>query len=52
MWGREEGDGRLGFGLGRGLNEGGGFSVFLKVKVLLVFVVFVFCGGFFIMVFI
>ncbi|KFK27849.1 hypothetical protein AALP_AA8G437700 [Arabis alpina] len=49
MWGREEGDGRLGLGLGRGPNEGGGLSVPSKVKALTVPVASVSCGGFFTM---
>ncbi|KAG7613737.1 Regulator of chromosome condensation RCC1 [Arabidopsis suecica] len=49
MWGREEGDGRLGLGPGRGPNEGGGFSVPSKVKALTVPVASVSCGGFFTM---
>lgn len=49
MWGREEGDGRLGLGPGRGPNEGGGLSVPSKVKALSVPVASVTCGGFFTM---
>ena len=49
MWGREEGDGRLGLGPGRGPNEGGGLSVPSKVKALSVPVASVSCGGFFTM---
>lgn len=49
MWGREEGDGRLGLGPGRGPNEGGGLSVPSKVKALTVPVASVSCGGFFTM---
>ncbi|KAJ0028525.1 hypothetical protein Pint_36686 [Pistacia integerrima] len=33
-WGRDEGDGRLGLGLGGGPNEGGGLSILSKVKAL------------------
>ncbi|KAJ0087646.1 hypothetical protein Patl1_33116 [Pistacia atlantica] len=46
-WGRDEGDGRLGLGPGRGPNEGGGFSIPSKVKALPVSVAAVSCGGFF-----
>ncbi|EEF52816.1 guanine nucleotide exchange factor P532, putative [Ricinus communis] len=46
-WGRDEGDGRLGLGPGRGPNEGGGLSIPSKVKALTVPVAAVFCGGFF-----
>ncbi|KAI3853341.1 hypothetical protein MKX03_021895 [Papaver bracteatum] len=46
-WGRDEGDGRLGFGPGRGPNEGGGLSIPSKVKGLSVPVAAVSCGGFF-----
>ncbi|XP_010522423.1 PREDICTED: ultraviolet-B receptor UVR8 [Tarenaya hassleriana] len=49
MWGREEGDGRLGLGPGRGPNEGGGLSIPSKVKALTVPVAAVSCGGFFTM---
>ncbi|KAF3445059.1 hypothetical protein FNV43_RR14752 [Rhamnella rubrinervis] len=49
-WGRDEGDGRLGLGPGRGPNEGGGLSVPSKVKALTVPVAAVSCGGFFTMV--
>ncbi|VVB17538.1 unnamed protein product [Arabis nemorensis] len=49
MWGREEGDGRLGLGPGRGPNEGGGLSVPSKVKALKVPLASVSCGGFFTM---
>ncbi|KAI5590336.1 hypothetical protein BDE02_04G000300 [Populus trichocarpa] len=48
-WGREEGDGRLGLGPGRGPNEGGGLSIPCKVKTLPVPVATVSCGGFFTM---
>ncbi|KAJ4833183.1 RCC1 domain-containing protein rug3, mitochondrial [Turnera subulata] len=46
-WGRDEGDGRLGLGPGRGPNEGGGLSIPSKVKGLTVPVAAVYCGGFF-----
>lgn len=46
-WGRDEGDGRLGLGPGRGPNEGGGFSIPSEVKALPVPVAAVSCGGFF-----
>ncbi|PON38742.1 Regulator of chromosome condensation 1/beta-lactamase-inhibitor protein II [Parasponia andersonii] len=49
-WGRDEGDGRLGLGPGRGPNEGGGRSIPSKVKALPVPVAAVSCGGFFTMV--
>ncbi|CAI9096909.1 OLC1v1033170C2 [Oldenlandia corymbosa var. corymbosa] len=45
-WGRDEGDGRLGLGPGRGPNETGGLSVPTKVKALPVAVAAVSCGGF------
>ncbi|KAJ0088314.1 hypothetical protein Patl1_33103 [Pistacia atlantica] len=45
--GRDEGDGRLGLGPGRGPNEGGGLSIPSKVKALPVPVAAVSCGGFF-----
>ncbi|MFQ6625618.1 hypothetical protein Gotur_005697 [Gossypium turneri] len=48
-WGREEGDGRLGLGPGRGPNEGGGLSIPSKVKELPTPVAAVSCGGFFTM---
>ncbi|GAB2241001.1 hypothetical protein Droror1_Dr00021519 [Drosera rotundifolia] len=48
-WGREEGDGRLGLGPGRGPDQAGGLSVPTKVKVLPVPVAAVSCGGFFTM---
>ncbi|KAJ4980383.1 hypothetical protein NE237_031220 [Protea cynaroides] len=50
MWGREEGDGRLGLGASRGPNEGGALSIPSKVKALPVPVAAVSCGGFFTMV--
>lgn len=46
-WGRDEGDGRLGLGPGRGPNEGGGLSIPSQVKALPVPVAAVSCGGFF-----
>lgn len=46
-WGREEGDGRLGLGPGRGPDQAGGLSVPCKVKALPVPVSSVSCGGFF-----
>ncbi|KAF2302277.1 hypothetical protein GH714_033961 [Hevea brasiliensis] len=49
-WGRDEGDGRLGLGPGRGPNEGGGLSIPSKVNALPVPVAAVSCGGFFTMV--
>ncbi|XP_047334494.1 RCC1 domain-containing protein RUG3, mitochondrial [Impatiens glandulifera] len=48
-WGREEGDGRLGLGPGRGPDQTGGLSVPSKVKALPVPVAAVSCGGFFTM---
>ncbi|CAN1180018.1 RCC1 domain-containing protein RUG3, mitochondrial [Linum perenne] len=48
-WGRDEGDGRLGLGPGRGPNEAGGLSIPCKVKGLPVPVAAVCCGGFFTM---
>lgn len=48
-WGRDEGDGRLGLGPGRGPNEAGGLSIPSKVKALPVSAVAVSCGGFFTM---
>ncbi|KAA8526176.1 hypothetical protein F0562_008085 [Nyssa sinensis] len=48
-WGRDEGDGRLGLGPGRGPNEAGGLSIPCKVKALPVPVAAVSCGGFFTM---
>lgn len=48
-WGRDEGDGRLGLGPGRGPNEGGGLSIPSRVKTLPVPVAAVSCGGFFTM---
>ncbi|KAJ8444282.1 hypothetical protein Cgig2_029695 [Carnegiea gigantea] len=46
-WGREEGDGRLGLGPGRGPDQAGGLSIPCKVKALPVPVDAVACGGFF-----
>lgn len=48
-WGREEGDGRLGLGPGRGPDQAGGLSIPSKVKALPVPVAAVSCGGFFTM---
>ncbi|KAL9241699.1 hypothetical protein vseg_015777 [Gypsophila vaccaria] len=48
-WGREEGDGRLGLGPGRGPDQAGGLSTPGKVKALPVPVAAVACGGFFTM---
>ncbi|KAF3672272.1 putative F-box/kelch-repeat protein-like isoform X1 [Capsicum annuum] len=48
-WGRDEGDGRLGLGPGRGPNEAGGLSIPSKVKSLPASVAAVSCGGFFTM---
>lgn len=48
-WGREEGDGRLGLGPGRGPDQAGGLSVPCKVEALPVPVAAVACGGFFTM---
>lgn len=48
-WGRDEGDGRLALGPGRGPNEGGGLSIPSKVKELPTPVAAVSCGGFFTM---
>ncbi|KAF5480430.1 hypothetical protein F2P56_001180 [Juglans regia] len=48
-WGRDEGDGRLGLGPGRGPNEGGGLSIPTKIKELPMPVTAVSCGGFFTM---
>ncbi|VFR00214.1 unnamed protein product [Cuscuta campestris] len=47
VWGRDEGDGRLGFGPHRGPNEAGGLSIPSKVESLPVRVAAVSCGGFF-----
>ncbi|XP_031740192.1 RCC1 domain-containing protein RUG3, mitochondrial isoform X1 [Cucumis sativus] len=48
-WGRDEGDGRLGLGPGRGPNEGGGLSIPCRVRALPAPVAAVSCGGFFTM---
>lgn len=48
-WGRDEGDGRLGLGPGRGPNEGGGYSIPTRVQELPVPAAAVCCGGFFTM---
>ncbi|KAL6561461.1 RCC1 domain-containing protein rug3, mitochondrial [Orobanche minor] len=49
IWGRDEGDGRLGLGPGRGPDHAGGNSLPSQVKALLVPVAAVSCGGFFTM---
>lgn len=49
-WGRDEGEGRLGLGPGRGPNEGGGLSIPSEVKALTMPMAAVSCGGFFTMV--
>ncbi|KAL3518854.1 hypothetical protein ACH5RR_021443 [Cinchona calisaya] len=49
IWGRDEGDGRLGLGPGCGPNEAGGLSIPSKVRALPVPVAAVSCGGFFTM---
>ncbi|XP_027078647.2 RCC1 domain-containing protein RUG3, mitochondrial isoform X2 [Coffea arabica] len=49
IWGRDEGDGRLGLGPGRGPNEAGGLSIPSKVRALPMPVAAVSCGGFFTM---
>lgn len=49
MWGRDEGDGRLGLGPAPGPNEGGGLSIPFRVKALTSPVAAVSCGGFFTM---
>ncbi|GAB4836672.1 hypothetical protein Ancab_001583 [Ancistrocladus abbreviatus] len=48
-WGRDEGDGRLGLGPGRGPDQAGGLSIPSHVKALSVPVAAVSCGGFFTM---
>lgn len=48
-WGRDEGEGRLGLGPGRGPDQAGGLSIPSKVKALPVPVAAVSCGGFFTM---
>ncbi|KAK4429184.1 RCC1 domain-containing protein RUG3, mitochondrial [Sesamum alatum] len=49
IWGRDEGDGRLGLGPGRGPDHAGGNSTPSEVKALPVPVVAASCGGFFTM---
>ncbi|CAA2981085.1 Hypothetical predicted protein [Olea europaea subsp. europaea] len=49
IWGRDEGDGRLGLGPSRGPDQAGGLSIPFEVKALPVPVVAVSCGGFFTM---
>lgn len=49
IWGREEGDGRLGLGPGRGPDHAGGLSIPCKVKELPCPIAAVSCGGFFTM---
>lgn len=49
IWGRDEGDGRLGLGPGRGPDHAGGLSIPSKVKELPYPVGAVSCGGFFTM---
>ncbi|KAK2413943.1 Regulator of chromosome condensation (RCC1) family protein [Trifolium repens] len=49
IWGREEGEGRLGLGPGRGPDHAGGLSIPCKVKELPFPVAAVSCGGFFTM---
>ncbi|KAL1359687.1 hypothetical protein HN51_005013 [Arachis hypogaea] len=49
IWGRDEGDGRLGLGPGRGPDHAGGLSIPSKVKELPVPIAAVSCGGFFTM---
>ncbi|XP_051136090.1 RCC1 domain-containing protein RUG3, mitochondrial isoform X1 [Andrographis paniculata] len=49
IWGRDEGDGRLGLGPGRGPDHAGGLSTPSEVKALPVPVAAVSCGGFFTM---
>lgn len=49
IWGREEGDGRLGLGPGRGPDHAGGLSIPCKVKELPFPISAVSCGGFFTM---
>ncbi|XP_027335487.1 RCC1 domain-containing protein RUG3, mitochondrial [Abrus precatorius] len=50
IWGRDEGDGRLGLGPGRGPDHAGGLSTPSKVKELPCPIAAVSCGGFFTMV--
>ncbi|KAI4308600.1 hypothetical protein L6164_031656 [Bauhinia variegata] len=47
IWGRDEGDGRLGLGPGRGPDHAGGLSIPSKVKELPIPGASVSCGGFF-----
>jgi len=47
IWGREEGEGRLGLGPGRGPDHAGGLSIPCKVKELPFPVAAISCGGFF-----
>ncbi|TKY66234.1 E3 ubiquitin-protein ligase HERC1 [Spatholobus suberectus] len=49
IWGRDEGDGRLGLGPGRGPDHAGGLSIPSKVKELPYPIAAVSCGGFFTM---
>ncbi|XP_054796833.1 RCC1 domain-containing protein RUG3, mitochondrial isoform X2 [Prosopis cineraria] len=49
IWGRDEGDGRLGLGPGRGPDHAGGLSIPSKVKELPFPIAAVSCGGFFTM---
>ncbi|CAL0302833.1 unnamed protein product [Lupinus luteus] len=49
IWGRDEGDGRLGLGPGRGPDHAGGLSIPCKVKELPLPIAAVSCGGFFTM---
>lgn len=49
IWGRDEGDGRLGLGPGRGPDHAGGLSIPSRVKELPYPVAAVSCGGFFTM---
>ncbi|RDX87195.1 E3 ubiquitin-protein ligase HERC2, partial [Mucuna pruriens] len=49
IWGRDEGDGRLGLGPGRGPDHAGGLSIPSKVKELPDPIAAVSCGGFFTM---
>ncbi|KAJ1408093.1 Regulator of chromosome condensation, RCC1 [Sesbania bispinosa] len=49
VWGRDEGDGRLGLGPGRGPDHAGGLSIPSKVKELPFPIAAVSCGGFFTM---
>ncbi|KAK7373500.1 hypothetical protein VNO80_06910 [Phaseolus coccineus] len=50
IWGRDEGDGRLGLGPGRGPDHAGGLSIPSRVKELPYPVAAASCGGFFTMV--